>query len=49
MPLVRSLRCAQFRRLRPLQDGQTAGTPIVRDYWARFLSANRADFRRPLP
>jgi hypothetical protein len=42
---VRQLRCAQFRRLRPLADGRQRGLPIVRYYWAEFLDKHRADIR----
>jgi hypothetical protein len=45
LPLVRQLRCAQFRRLRPLADGRQRGLPIVRYYWAEFLDKHRADIR----
>ena len=45
LPLVRQLRCAQLRRLRPLADGRQQGLPIVRYYWARFLDKYRSDIR----
>jgi glycosyltransferase involved in cell wall biosynthesis len=45
LPLVRHLRALQFRRLRPLGSGRQRGTPIVRYYWARFLSRYRSDIR----
>src|SRR2546426_5890731 len=45
LPLVRQLRCAQLRRLRPLGNGRQRGLPIVRYYWAQFLEGHRADFR----
>lgn len=45
LPVVRRLRCMQFRRLRPLGEGRQAGTPIVRHYWARFLEEHRRDLR----
>jgi SAM-dependent methyltransferase len=45
LPIVRHLRCAQFRRLRPLGDGRQSGVPIVRHYWGRFLEEHRADIR----
>jgi SAM-dependent methyltransferase len=43
--MLRQLRCAQLRRLTPLDGGQQRGTPIVRAYWARFLAANRDSIR----
>lgn len=45
LPVVRRLRCMQFRRLRPLGGGRQAGTPIVRHYWALFLEEHRHDLR----
>jgi hypothetical protein len=45
LPLVRQLRCAQLRRLRPLRNGRQRGLPIVRYYWAQFLEGHRADIR----
>jgi SAM-dependent methyltransferase len=45
LPFVRRLRCAQFRRMRPLGNGRQRGVPIVRHYWDRFLEENRADVR----
>lgn len=45
LPVVRRLRCMQFRRLRPLGDGRQVGTPIVRHYWATFLEEHRSDLR----
>jgi SAM-dependent methyltransferase len=41
LPLVRHVRCAQLRRLRPLSDGRQRGLPIVRYYWAQFLEEHR--------
>jgi hypothetical protein len=36
----------QFRRLRPLRNGQlNEGTQVVRYYWARFLEHHQADIR----
>lgn len=43
LPLVRQLRCAQLRRLRPLGNGRQRGLPIVRYYWAQFLERHRTD------
>ena len=45
LPLIRHLRCLQLRRLRPIGNGQQRGTPIVRQYWARFLQEHRSDIR----
>jgi SAM-dependent methyltransferase len=45
LPGLRQLRCIEFRRLRPLQDGRRRGTAVVRYYWARFLQEHRADIR----
>jgi SAM-dependent methyltransferase len=44
-PLLRQLRSLQFRRLRPLGNGQQGGTPIVRYYWDKFLTQHKADIR----
>jgi SAM-dependent methyltransferase len=50
-PLIRHLRCLQFRRLRPLRnahifrDNHFYGIPIVRYYWAGFLEKYQADIR----
>jgi len=45
LPLIRQLRCIQFRRLQPLAGGRQRGTPIVRYYWAEFLTQYRYDIR----
>jgi SAM-dependent methyltransferase len=45
LPIVRRLRCAQFRRLHPLANGRQRGTPIVRHYWTQFLEKHRPDIR----
>lgn len=45
LPLVRRLRCVQFRRLRPLGNGRQRGLPIVRHYWDQFLGEHQADIR----
>jgi glycosyltransferase involved in cell wall biosynthesis len=45
LPLIRSLRCLQFRRLRPIGNGRQRGTPIVRYYWEKFLEEHRSDIR----
>jgi SAM-dependent methyltransferase len=45
LPLVRNLRCLQFRRLQPLGYGRQRGTPIVRYYWERYLQEHQADIR----
>ena len=50
-PIIRHLRCLQFRRLRPLRNGEIVregrfyGTPIVRYYWADFLNKHRSDIQ----
>lgn len=46
-PIIRHLRCMQFRRLRPLRNGQPVpGTmSVVRYYWAKFLEKHRPDIR----
>lgn len=43
LPVIRRLRCLQFRRLRPLADGRQRGLPIVRYYWGEFLERHRAE------
>jgi SAM-dependent methyltransferase len=45
LPIVRQLRCAQLRRLRPLANGRQRGLPIVRYYWAQFLERHGKDIR----
>ncbi|HXV44901.1 MAG TPA: hypothetical protein VEC96_17690, partial [Anaerolineae bacterium] len=51
LPIIRHLRCLQFRRLRPLRngailhEGHFRGIPIVRYYWANFLEKHRSDIR----
>ena len=45
LPVIRYLRCLQFRRLRPIGDGRQRGTPIVRYYWGRFLQKYQRDIR----
>ncbi len=45
LPVIRQLRCIQFRRLQPLGNGRQRGTPIVRYYWARFLQEYQSDIR----
>ncbi len=45
LPVIRQLRCVQFRRLQPLGNGRQRGTPIVRAYWADYLRAHQADIR----
>lgn len=45
LPLVRTWRARQLRRLRPLADGRQRGTPVIRHYWNRFLDRHRADVR----
>ncbi len=44
-PVFRQLRCAQFRRMRPLADGRHRGTPVVRHYWTEFLTKHQEDIR----
>lgn len=43
LPIIRHLRCLQFRRLRPFGNGRQRGTPIVRYYWARYLQKYQPD------
>jgi glycosyltransferase involved in cell wall biosynthesis len=45
LPVVRSLRCMEFRRLEPLRGGRQTGTAIVRHYWAEFLNEHRNDLQ----
>src|SRR5258705_398615 len=45
LPLVRNLRCLQFRRLQPLGHGRQRGTPIVRYYWHKYLQKHQKDIR----
>jgi glycosyltransferase involved in cell wall biosynthesis len=45
LPLIRHLRCLQFRRLQPIGNGRQRGTPIVRYYWERYLQEHQADIR----
>jgi SAM-dependent methyltransferase len=45
LPLIRSLRCLQFRRLQPLGHSRQRGTPIVRYYWESYLRSHQADIR----
>jgi len=45
LPLVRNLRCLQFRRLQPLGHGRQRGTPIVRYYWDDYVQKHHADIR----
>jgi len=44
-PIIRRLRCLQFRRLQPIGNGRQTGTPIVRYYWDKYLEKHRADIR----
>jgi glycosyltransferase involved in cell wall biosynthesis len=44
-PIIRQLRCLQFRRLQPIGKGRQSGTPIVRYYWDKYLQKHRADIR----
>src|SRR6476659_3999236 len=44
-PLVRHLRTARLRRLKPLGDGRHGELSVIRYYWADFLELQRADFR----
>lgn len=46
-PIIRHLRCVQFRRLRPLRNGRKlqGTTSVVRYYWANFLERHRTDIR----
>ncbi len=45
LPLVRNLRCLQFRRLRPVGHGRQRETPIVRHYWHKYLQKHQKDIR----
>jgi len=45
LPVVRHVRCMQFRRLHPLNKGRPRGTPIVRAYWTAFLRAHQDHIR----
>src|SRR6266508_5677583 len=45
LPVIRQLRCLQFRRLQPIGNGRQRGTPIVRYYWERYLQEHQADIR----
>ena len=45
LPLVRNLRCLQFRRLQPIGHGRQWGTPIVRFYWLKYLQKHQNDIR----
>ena len=45
LPVIRELRCLQFRRLRPLGNGRQRGTPVVRAYWSQYLTNHRGDIR----
>ncbi|HEY9489796.1 MAG TPA: hypothetical protein VIQ51_15755, partial [Chryseosolibacter sp.] len=44
-PVIRQLRCLQFRRLQPIGNGRQRGTPIVRYYWEGYLQEHQADIR----
>jgi SAM-dependent methyltransferase len=43
LPIIRRLRCLQFRRLQPIGNGRQRGTPIVRYYWDSFLRQHQTD------
>jgi glycosyltransferase involved in cell wall biosynthesis len=45
LPLIRQLRCVQFRSLRPVGNGRIRGMPIVRYHWEKFLQRHEADIR----
>jgi SAM-dependent methyltransferase len=45
LPVVRWLRFATLRRMKPLRNGAPTGTQVVRWYWARFLERHRGDIR----
>lgn len=49
LPVIRHLRCLQFRRLQPFGvrngRGRETDTSVVRYYWARFLEKNRSHVR----
>ena len=45
LPLVRTLRCLQFRRLQPLGHGRQRGISIVHYYWHKYLLAHQKDIR----
>jgi hypothetical protein len=43
LPVIRSLRGLQLRRLRPFANGRQSGRPVIRYYWDRFVEAHCAD------
>lgn len=45
LPVIRQLRCIQFRRLHPVGYGLQRGTPVVRHYWENYLQRHSADIR----
>src|SRR5262249_2111253 len=45
LPIIRQLRCLQFRQLEPIGNGRQRGTPIVRYYWDKYLQKYHADIR----
>jgi hypothetical protein len=44
-PLVRHVRGARLRRLRPLAEGRHGDLSVIRYYWADFLEQQREDFK----
>jgi hypothetical protein len=44
-PLIRHLRAIRFRRLNPIDNGKLTGLPVVRYYWAEFLTKHQTDIR----
>jgi hypothetical protein len=45
LPVIREVRCMQFRSLRPRGNGRQRGTPVVRAYWSQYLTEHRSDIR----
>ncbi len=44
-PGIRQLRALRFRRLQPLNSGQSTGLSVIRYYWADFLERYHADIQ----
>ena len=44
-PLIRQVRAARLRRLKPFGNGRHGELSVIRYYWAEFLEQQRADFR----
>jgi hypothetical protein len=43
LPVIRSWRGRQLRRMRPFANGRQLGRPVVRYYWERFVTLHRHD------